>query len=203
VSSLTPDQRAEVLERHLHERGYVDPEAIDHDVAARERGDGASTALGATIVARAWADPAYKERLLADATSTISELARQTIPITVLENTAQVHHVIVCTLCSCYPSGVLGAPPTWYKSFEYRSRVVREPREVLAEFGLEVPGEVELRVVDSTSEQRFLVLPQRPAGTEGWSEEQLAALVTRNSMVGTGLPLPPASANMPAGRAPS
>jgi nitrile hydratase len=191
TSELTPEQRAEVLERHLHEHGHVHPEAIDEAVAAGERGDGPSTALGARIVARAWTDPDYKARLLDDATTTISETAQQTIPIAVLEDTESVHHVIVCTLCSCYPSAVLGAPPSWYKSFEYRSRVVREPRSVLAEFGMDVPAGVELRVVDSTSEQRYLVLPMRPDGTEGWSQEDLAALVTRDSMVGTGRPLTP------------
>ena len=191
MNELTPEQRAEVLERHLHDHGHVHPEEIDDDLASRERGDVASTALGARIVARAWTDPDYKARLLADATTTISELARQTIPIAVLEDTPDVHNVIVCTLCSCYPSGVLGAPPNWYKSFEYRSRVVREPRAVLAEFGMDVPESVELRVADSTSEQRYLVLPRRPEGTTDWTEEQLAALVTRDSMVGTGWPLAP------------
>jgi nitrile hydratase len=142
-------------------------------------------------VARAWTDPEYKARLLADATSTISDEAKQTIPIRVLEDTPSLHYVVVCTLCSCYPSGVLGAPPDWYKSFEYRSRVVREPRAVLAEFDMLIPEGVELRVVDSTSEQRYLVLPVRPEGTDGWSEEELAALVTRDSMIGTGRPLSP------------
>jgi nitrile hydratase len=191
VTSLTPEQRAEVLERHLHEHGHIDPEQIDETIAARERGDTASPALGAGIVARAWTDPEFKARLLADATGTISEIAHQTIPIAVLEDTPERHHVIVCTLCSCYPSGVLGDPPTWYKSFEYRSRVVREPRAVLAEFGMDVPAEVEIRVADSTSEQRYLVLPVRPEGTEGWNEKDLAELVTRDSMVGTGRPLSP------------
>ena len=191
MTELTPAQRAEVLERHLHEHGHLHPDDIDAAVAARERGDGAGTALGAAIVARAWTDPEYKARLLADATTTVSESAQQTIPIAVLEDTPDVHHVVVCTLCSCYPSGVLGPPPSWYKSFEYRSRVVREPRAVLAEFGMEVPDDVELRVVDSTSEQRFLVLPLQPAGTEGWAAEQLAELVTRDSMIGTGRPANP------------
>ncbi len=191
MTDLTPEQRAEVLERHLHEHGHVDAQRIDDTVAARERGEGASTAMGAQIVARAWTDPEYKARLLRDATATVSEIARQIIPIAVLEDTPTLHHVIVCTLCSCYPSGVLGAPPGWYKSFEYRSRVVREPRAVLAEFGMEIPESVELRIVDSTSEQRYLVLPMRPDGTEGWSESQLAELVTRDSMVGTGRPLGP------------
>ena len=191
MSSLSPEQRAEVLERHLHEHGHVEPHDVDEVVAGLERGDGASPALGARIVARAWTDPEYRVRLVADATTTVSEMARQTIPIAVLEDTPTLHHVVVCTLCSCYPSGVLGAPPSWYKSFEYRSRVVREPRAVLAEFGMEVADDVELRVVDSTSEQRYLVLPLRPEGTDGWAEENLAELVTRDSMIGTGRPLAP------------
>ena len=191
MTSLTPEQRAEVLERHLHEHGHVEPHDVDEVVAGLERGDGASPALGARIVARAWTDPEYRVRLVADATTTVSEIARQTIPIAVLEDTPTLHHVVVCTLCSCYPSGVLGAPPSWYKSFEYRSRVVREPRAVLAEFGMEVADDVELRVVDSTSEQRYLVLPLRPEGTDGWAEENLAELVTRDSMIGTGRPLAP------------
>jgi len=191
VTELTPDQRAEVLERHLHDHGVLDPARIDAAVAARERGDGPSTALGARIVARAWTDPEYRARLLADGTATVSELAQQLVPIAVLEDRPEVHHVIVCTLCSCYPGGILGDPPAWYKSFEYRSRVVREPRAVLAEFGMEVDDGVELRVVDSTSEQRYLVLPLQPPGTDGWTAEQLAPLVTRDSMIGTGRPLTP------------
>jgi nitrile hydratase len=185
--TTTPEQRAEILERHLAEHGHVDSGAIDEQISGRENpGDAdASPALGARIVARAWTDPDYRARLLADATATISELVPQHIPLRVLEDTPQLHHVVVCTLCSCYPSGVLGAPPTWYKSFEYRSRVVREPREVLAEFGMDVPDGVELQVVDSTSEQRYLVLPMRPEGTDGWSVEQLAALVTRDALIGT------------------
>jgi nitrile hydratase subunit alpha len=191
MTNLSPEQRAEVLERHLQEHGHVHPETIDQALASRERGDGPSTAVGARVVARAWNDPAYKDRLLADAVGVLAEIVPQLVPITVLEDTPTRHHVIVCTLCSCYPSGVLGDPPTWYKSFEYRSRVVREPRAVLAEFGMELPEGVELRVVDSTSEQRYLVLPMRPPGTEGWSEEKLATLVTRDSMIGTGRPLSP------------
>jgi nitrile hydratase len=191
--TLTPEQRAEILERHLHDHGHVDPADIDATVAAAESaaGDGPSPALGAKVVARAWVDADFRARLLADPVSTISEYHPQTVPIAVLEDTPSVHNVIVCTLCSCYPSGLLGNPPAWYKSFEYRSRVVREPRAVLAEFGMEVEPDVELRVHDSTAEQRYLVLPLRPAGTEGLSEEQLAALVTRNSMIGTGRPLEP------------
>jgi nitrile hydratase len=191
VTELSPEQRAEVLERHLHEHGHLDPATIGESVAARERGEGASPALGGGIVARAWTDPEFKARLLADGTGTISEIAEQLIPIRVLEDTPERHHVIVCTLCSCYPSGVLGDPPSWYKSFEYRSRVVREPRAVLAEFGMDVPDGVEVQVVDSTSEQRYLVLPLRPEGTDGWTAEDLAELVTRDSMVGTGRPRAP------------
>jgi nitrile hydratase len=185
--TFTPEQRTEILERHLAGHGHVHSAAIDDQVAGRENPgeDEAGPALGARIVARAWTDPGYRARLLADATATISELVPQLIPLQVLEDTPQLHHVVVCTLCSCYPSGVLGAPPTWYKSFEYRSRVVREPRAVLAEFGMEVPEDVELQVVDSTSEQRYLVLPVRPEGTDGWSAEALAALVTRDALIGT------------------
>jgi nitrile hydratase len=193
VSSLTPEQRTEILERHLHDHGHVDPEDVDTAVAAVESaaGDRPSPALGARVVARAWVDPEFKARLLSDPVRTLSEYSAQAVPIAVLEDTPTVHHVIVCTLCSCYPGGLLGNPPAWYKSFEYRSRVVREPRAVLAEFGMEVEPDVELRVHDSTAEQRYLVLPLRPAGTDGFTEEQLAALVTRNSMIGTGRPLTP------------
>jgi nitrile hydratase subunit alpha len=193
MSDLTPAQRSEILERHLEEHGHVDPGDIDAALAAAESatGDGPSPALGARVVARAWVDPDFRSRLLADPVNTVSEYHPQTVPIAVLEDTPTVHHVIVCTLCSCYPSGLLGNPPAWYKSFEYRSRVVREPSTVLAEFGMTVEPGVELRVHDSTAEQRYLVLPLRPAGTEGWDEEQLAALVTRNSMIGTGRPLTP------------
>jgi nitrile hydratase subunit alpha len=191
VTNLSPEQRAEVLERHLREHGHIDPAAIDDAIAARDAGGGATPALGASIVARAWSDPSFRERLLADGTGTISEIVQQTIPIAVLEDTPERHHVVVCTLCSCYPSGVLGDPPDWYKSFEYRSRVVREPRAVLAEFGVELPAGVELVVADSTSEQRYLVLPVQPEGTDGWPAEKLAPLVTRDSMIGTGRPLSP------------
>jgi nitrile hydratase subunit alpha len=193
MTELTPAQRAETLERHLHDHGHVDPATVDAAVAAVESADGdrPSPALGARVVARAWVDPDFRARLLADPVTTIAEYSPQTVPIAVLADTPTVHNVIVCTLCSCYPSGLLGNPPAWYKSFEYRSRVVREPRAVLAEFGMEVGPEVELRVHDSTAEQRYLVLPLRPAGTEDFTEEQLAALVTRNSMIGTGRPLTP------------
>ena len=193
MTELTPEQRTEILERHLHDHGHVDPDDVDASVAAAESaaGDGPSPALGARVVARAWVDADFRARLLADPVNTISEYHPQTVPIAVLEDTPSVHNVIVCTLCSCYPGGLLGNPPAWYKSFEYRSRVVREPRAVLAEFGMEVEPDVELRVHDSTAEQRYLVLPLRPAGTDGFTEEQLAALVTRNSMIGTGRPLAP------------
>jgi nitrile hydratase subunit alpha len=193
MTELTPEQRTEILERHLHDHGHVDPEDVDAAVAAVESADGdrPSPALGARVVARAWVDPEFKARLLEDPVAMLAEYNPQTVPIAVLEDTPTVHNVIVCTLCSCYPGGLLGNPPAWYKSFEYRSRVVREPRAVLAEFGMEVERDVELRVHDSTAEQRYLVLPLRPPGTDGFSEEQLAALVTRNSMIGTGRPLAP------------
>ena len=194
---MTPDpspaQRAEILERHLHDHGHIDPEEITATIASAESasGNAPSPALGARVVARAWVDDGFRSRLLSDAVAALEEYLPQPIPIGVLEDTPTVHHVIVCTLCSCYPSGLLGNPPAWYKSFEYRSRVVREPRSVLAEFGMDLAPGVELRVHDSTAEQRYLVLPLRPAGTDGWDEARLATLVTRNSMVGTGHPLRP------------
>jgi len=193
VSDLTPTQRTEILERHLNDHGHVDPSDIDAAIAAAESASGEepSATLGARVVARAWVDAEFRARLLTDPVITIAEYLPQTVPIAVLEDTPSVHNVIVCTLCSCYPSGLLGNPPAWYKSFEYRSRVVREPRAVLAEFGMEVDSDVELRVHDSTAEQRYLVLPLRPAGTEGWDQDQLSRLVTRNAMIGTSRPLPP------------
>jgi nitrile hydratase len=193
MTELTPAQRSEILERHLEDHGHIDADDIDAAIAAAESaaGDRPSPALGARVVARAWIDPDFRARLLSDPVGTLNEYNPQTVPIAVLEDTPTVHHVIVCTLCSCYPGGLLGNPPAWYKSFEYRSRVVREPKTVLAEFGTEIAPGVELRVHDSTAEQRYLVLPLRPAGTEGWTEAQLACLVTRNSMIGTGWPLTP------------
>ena len=153
---------------------------------------------GARVVARAWVDPAFKALLLQDATAACESLGFDMnvfdVKLTVVENTPKVHNVIVCTLCSCYPWPVLGLPPTWYKSAPYRARVVAEPRAVLGEFGVELPDDVEVRVWDSTAEVRYLVLPMRPAGTDGLDEEALAALVTRDSMIGTGLPLAPAAA---------
>ena len=181
---LTPEQRTEILERHLHDHGHVDHERIDDAIADATAGKRPSEALGARIVARAWVDPEFRARLLADAVGAVAEYQQQAVPLAVLRDTPTVHHVIVCTLCSCYPSGILGNPPTWYKSFEYRSRVVREPRAVLAEFGLELPADTAVKVFDSSSEVRYMVLPERPAGTEGMSEEELAALVTRDAMVG-------------------
>jgi nitrile hydratase len=190
VSELTPEQRAEILERHLHDHGHLEPEAIDDAAAGAEHeaGEGPSTALGARIVARAWVDADFRQRLLNDAISTVAEYHPQTVPLTVLEDTPTVHHVIVCTLCSCYPRTVLGLPPDWYKSRNYRSRVVVEPRAVLKEFGTELPNSVVLRTHDSNADMRYLVLPERPVGTEGWSAEQLAAIVTRDCMVGVAFP---------------
>jgi nitrile hydratase len=184
----TPHERSEALEHHLEEHGHVHHDDVDAAIVAREMafesGDGPSPALGAKIVARAWTDPEFKARLVADGTATLSEYTPMTVPVAVMENTPDVHHMIVCTLCSCYPGAVLGDPPAWYKSFEYRSRVVREPRAVLAEFGTIVPDEVEVRVWDSSAELRYLVLPQRPADTDGLAADALAALVTRDHMIG-------------------
>jgi nitrile hydratase len=189
---LTPAERAEILERHLHDHGHVDPERMARAMAEDESGDGPSTALGAQVIARAWTDAEFRDLLLADPRTALREyIGDQVVPLVVLADTPDTHHVIVCTLCSCYPSALLGNAPEWYKSFEYRSRVVREPREVLAEFGTTIPDDVAIRVVDSTAELRYLVLPLRPAGTEGWSPAQLAGLVTRNSMIGTGQVLDP------------
>jgi nitrile hydratase len=178
--------RAEALEALLVERGLVAPEAIDAIVARYEREIGPLN--GARVVARAWVDPGFKQRLLADARGAIRELALplggESTPIVVVENTPAVHNVVVCTLCSCYPSSLLGLPPTWYKSPPYRARVVREPRAVLREFGLELPASQEVRVWDSSAEVRYMVLPERPAGSEGASEEELAPLVSRDSLIG-------------------
>lgn len=153
--------------------------------------DSRSPALGARMVARAWTDPAYKKRLLADGSAAAEELLAVSVAplrLIVVENTDKLHNMIVCTLCSCYPRNVLGLPPDWYKSREYRSRAVSEPRAVLAEFGTRIPDGVEVRVHDSTADMRYLVLPARPAGTEGWSEDKLAAIVTRDAMVGVTVP---------------
>ena len=177
--------RTEALETLLTEQGLVSPDAIDAILRHYEQDVGPMN--GARVVARAWTDPAYRERLLADGYSAISELGfggPQGEQLVVVENTPTVHNVVVCTLCSCYPWPVLGLPPSWYKDPSYRSRLVREPRKVLGEFGLEVPEEVELRVWDSSAEIRYMVLPERPAGTEGESEQALAARVSRDAMIG-------------------
>src|SRR5579883_359720 len=182
-----PALRVKALESLLVEKGIVDAAALDALVDMYERKVGPRN--GARVVARAWVDPAYKERLLRDATTAIAELGyggRQGEHMVVVENTPAVHNLVVCTLCSCYPWSVLGLPPVWYKSAPYRSRAVIDPRGVLREFGLEVGEEVEVRVWDSTAELRYLVLPERPAGTEGMSEDELADLVTRDSMIGVG-----------------
>ncbi len=177
--------RVKALESLLVEKGLVDRAALDTVVDLYETKIGPRN--GARVVARAWVDPAYKQRLLADATAAIAELGYhggQGEDMVVLENTPAVHNLVVCTLCSCYPWPILGLPPVWYKSAPYRSRAVIEPRGVLREFGLDLPQDVEVRVWDSTAEVRYLVLPERPAGTEQMPEEELAALVTRDSMVG-------------------
>jgi nitrile hydratase subunit alpha len=177
--------RVKALESLLVEKGLVDPAALDEIVETYKHKVGPRN--GAQVIARAWSDPAYKTRLMADATAAIAELGysgRQGEHMVVVENTPQVHNVVVCTLCSCYPWSVLGLPPVWYKSAPYRSRVVIDPRGVLEEFGLKLPEDVSVRVWDSTAEIRYLVLPERPAGTEGWSAEKLEALVTRDAMIG-------------------
>jgi nitrile hydratase len=181
--------RVRALETVLTEKGYVDPVALDLIVEAYETRIGPHN--GARAVAKAWVDPAFRRALLADATAAVGSLgfaSRVGDHLVAVENTLQLHNMIVCTLCSCYPWEVLGLPPTWYKSAPYRSRAVIDPRGVLADFGLKLPAATEIRVWDSTAETRFMVLPMRPAGTDGWSEEQLAGLVTRNCMIGTGLP---------------
>lgn len=180
-----PVLRVKALESLLVEKGLVDRAALDALVDTYEHKIGPRN--GARVVARAWVDAAYKQRLLADGTTAIAELGytgEQGEHMVVVENTPKVHNMIVCTLCSCYPWPVLGLPPVWYKSAPYRSRSVIDPRGVLREFGLELPEDIEVRVWDSTAEVRYLVLPERPAGTENLSEEALAALVTRDSMVG-------------------
>jgi nitrile hydratase len=180
--------RVRALESLLTEKGLVDPAALDELVDTYETKVGPRN--GAQVVAKAWADPAFKRRLLEDATGTLADLGfigRQGEDMVVLENTESVHNMVVCTLCSCYPWPVLGLPPVWYKSAPYRSRAVIDPRGVLRDFAVELPEDVEVRVWDSTAELRYLVLPRRPDGTEGMSEQELAALVTRDAMIGTGV----------------
>jgi nitrile hydratase len=192
-SELSETQlRVRALETVLTEKGYIDPTAIDAIIEAYETKIGPRN--GARVIAKAWADPAFKKALLEDASKAVGTLghtSRVGDHLVALENTPQRHNMVVCTLCSCYPWEVLGLPPVWYKSAPYRSRAVKDPRGVLADFGVTLPKETEIRVFDSTAETRFVVVPMRPPGTEGWSEEQLAALVTRDSMIGTGLPLKP------------
>ena len=185
--------RARALEELLVEKGVIAREDLRREIdylVSRSPAD------GATLVARAWVDPEFKQRLLADARSAALELGLdpgQAPVVVALENTEDVHNMVVCTLCSCYPRALLGPPPDWYKSLSYRSRAVSDPRGVLDEFGLELGEDVELRVFDSTADMRYLVIPRRPAGTEGLSEEQLAAFVARDSMIGVAEPVAPAS----------
>jgi nitrile hydratase len=186
--------RVRALESILTEKGLVDPAAIDAIAETYETKVGPRN--GARVVARAWSDPAFLDRLRKDATAAIAELGyggRQGEHMVIVENTAETHNLVVCTLCSCYPWSVLGLPPVWYKSAPYRSKAVIDPRGVLADFGVTLPAGTKIRVWDSTAELRYLVIPRRPAGTDGWSEERLAGLVTRDSMIGTGLALSPAA----------
>jgi len=188
-SGLSPIAlRVKALESLLVEKGYVDPEALDVLIDTYETKVGPRN--GARVVARAWTDPAFADWLKRDATAAIASLGyvgRQGEHMVAVFNTPSVHNMVVCTLCSCYPWPVLGLPPVWYKAPPYRSRAVIDPRGVLADFGVRLPGETEIRVWDSTAEVRYLVIPMRPEGTDGWSEERLAALVSRDSMIGTGL----------------
>ena len=184
-----PELRVKAIETLLLNKGIINSDTVNELIDTYENKIGPRN--GAKVVAKAWVDPEYKKRLLENATKAIEELSytgRQGEHMVVVENTPKVHNVVVCTLCSCYPWPVLGIPPTWYKSDEYRSRTVREPRKVLQEFGLELDLNTQIKVWDSTSEMRYLVLPMRPVGTEHLSENELESLVTRNSMIGTGLP---------------
>ena len=187
-----PELRVKAIETLLLNKGIINSDTVNELIDTYENKIGPRN--GAKVVAKAWVDPEYKKRLLENATKAIEELSytgRQGEHMVVVENTPEVHNVVVCTLCSCYPWPVLGIPPTWYKSDEYRSRTVREPRKVLQEFGLELDLNTQIKVWDSTSEMRYLVLPMRPVGTEHLSENELESLVTRNSMIGTGLPETP------------
>lgn len=186
------DLRVKALESVLVDKGYVDPAALDELIDTYENRVGPRN--GAHVVARAWVDPNYRDWLLSDATAAIAWLGyigRQSEHMIAVENTPARHNLVVCTLCSCYPWAVLGLPPAWYKSAPYRSRAVRDPRGVLAEFGVTLPPEQDIRVWDSTAEVRYLVVPMRPAGSDDLSEEELVALVTRDSMIGSGLPCKP------------
>jgi len=192
-SELSETQlRVRALETILTEKGYVDPSALDALIQTYETKVGPRN--GARVIAKAWSDPAYRTWLLKDGNSAIASVGyagHQGEHMVVLENTPKRHNMVVCTLCSCYPWPVLGLPPVWYKSAPYRSRAVVDPRGVLRDFGVELPADTEIRVWDSTSEVRYLVLPMQPEGSAGWSEDKLADLVTRNSMIGTGLPKRP------------
>jgi nitrile hydratase len=185
---LDPALRVKALETILTQKGLIDPAALDEIIETYETKIGPRN--GAHVVAKAWTDPAFKAALLKDATAVVSELGyygRQGEHMIVVENTDEVHNIVVCTLCSCYPWPLLGIPPTWYKSDAYRARAVREPRKVLAEFGVTLPSDMAVRVWDSTAETRYLVLPQRPKGTDEMDEAALMDLITRDSMIGTGL----------------
>jgi nitrile hydratase subunit alpha len=188
------DVRVRALQSLLVEKGYLDPAALDVIIETYEHQVGPHN--GARVVARAWSEPAFMEWLMRDATAAIASMGytgRQGEHMVAVANTPQTHHMVVCTLCSCYPWPVLGLPPVWYKSAPYRSKAVMDPRGVLADFGVQVGGAVTLRVWDSTAEVRYLVVPMRPTGTDGWTQEQLATLVTRDSMIGTGMALPPSA----------
>jgi len=189
------DLRVRALESVLTQKGYIDPAALDALIDTYQTRIGPRN--GARVVARAWVDPNFHDWLMADATAAIASLGyagRQGEHMVAVQNTNDEHHMVVCTLCSCYPWPVLGLPPTWYKSAPYRSRAVKDPRGVLADFGTALPETTRIRVWDSTAEVRYLVIPQRPAGTEGWSEDELATLVSRDSMIGTRLADAPAAA---------
>ena len=196
TSSLSPlELRVRALETVLTQKGYVDPAALDVLIDTYQTKVGPRN--GAQVIARAWSDREFRRRLLEDATAAINSMGfvgRQGEHMVAVENTSEVHNMVVCTLCSCYPWPVLGLPPTWYKSAPYRARAVKDPRGVLSDFGVQLPESVRIRIWDSTAEVRYLVIPRRPAGTEHLSESQLAELVTRDSMIGTGLPLAPGGA---------
>jgi nitrile hydratase subunit alpha len=187
--------RVKALETVLTDKGYIDPKALDAIVETYEHRIGPKN--GARVVARSWTSPAFRERLLETPNDAFAELGftgRQGEHMKAIENTGDIHNMVVCTLCSCYPWAVLGLPPVWYKSAPYRAKAVIDPRGVLADFGVTLPAGKTIRVWDSTAELRYLVIPERPSGTEGWDEERLMTLVTRDSMIGTGLALAPGAA---------
>jgi nitrile hydratase len=186
------DLRVRALETILVEKGYIETAALDRIVDLYETKIGPH--IGAQLIAKAWTNPGFRRALLEDASKAagaLTQVGRVGDHLLAVENTPQLHNIVVCTLCSCYPTDVLGLPPTWYKSFPYRSRLVKEPRAVLADFGVVLPADAEIRVWDSTAETRYMVVPMRPAETEGWSEAQLAKLITRDCMIGAGLPKKP------------